>query len=218
MGNFVQMIRSLRAPYPLIQTIVLRNVRHLCQSNNYVILALENSVHSLFPVPLGAQIVQLTAAGNFEEALSLCKLLPPEDSNLRVAKEGSIHIRYAHYLFDNGNYEEAMEHFIASQIDITYVLSLYPSIILPKTTIVQDPDKLMDIFGDVLHLSRGSSTKSDDTEPSPVSHMSESDENTELESKKMSHNMLVALIKFLQKKRYSVIEKATTEGTEEVVL
>ena len=39
------------------------------------------------------QIVQLTASGNFEEALSLCKLLPPEDSSLRAAKEGSIHIR-----------------------------------------------------------------------------------------------------------------------------
>jgi len=84
-----------------------------------VIIVLENSVHCLFPVPLGAQvlviyytflcfaiisqvkdctislqIVQLTAASNFEEALSLCKLLPPEDSNLRAAKEGSIHIRF----------------------------------------------------------------------------------------------------------------------------
>lgn len=39
------------------------------------------------------QIVQLTASGNFEEALALCKLLPPEDANLRAAKEGSIHIR-----------------------------------------------------------------------------------------------------------------------------
>jgi len=39
--------------------------------------------------------VQLTASGEFEEALALCKLLPPEDSNLRAAKESSIHIRYA---------------------------------------------------------------------------------------------------------------------------
>lgn len=39
------------------------------------------------------QIVQLTASGDFEEALALCKLLPPEDSSLRAAKEGSIHIR-----------------------------------------------------------------------------------------------------------------------------
>lgn len=39
------------------------------------------------------QIVQLTASGNFEEALALCKLLPPEDSSLRASKEQSIHIR-----------------------------------------------------------------------------------------------------------------------------
>ncbi|MCH93188.1 vam6/Vps39-like protein, partial [Trifolium medium] len=151
------------------------------------------------------------AAGNFEEALSLCKLLPPEDSNLRAAKEGSIHIRYAHYLFDNDSYEESMEHFLASQVDITHVLSLYTSIILPKTTIVHDPDKL-DIFGDAMPLSRGSSAMSDDMEPSP-----ELDDNAELESKKMSHNMLMALIKYLQKKRPSIIEKATAEVTEEVV-
>lgn len=214
--RFVE-IRSLRAPYPLIQTVVLRNVRHLCQSNDSVILALDNSVHGLFPVPLGAQIVQLTASGNFEEALSLCKLLPPEDSSLRAAKEGSIHIRYAHYLFDNGNYEEAMEHFLASQVEITYVLCLYPSIILPKTTIVHDLEKL-DIDGDASHLSRASSGVSDDMEHISTYHMSESDENAALESKKMNHNMLMALIKYLQKKRYSFIEKATAEGTEEVVL
>ncbi|KAL2348516.1 hypothetical protein Fmac_002516 [Flemingia macrophylla] len=213
--RFVE-IRSLRAPYPLIQTVVLRNVRHICQSNNSVILALDNSIHGLFPVPLGAQIVQLTASGDFEEALSLCKLLPPEDSSLRAAKEGSIHIRYAHYLFDNGSYEEAMEHFLASQVDITYVLSLYPSITLPKTTIVHDPEKLDD-YGDASHLSRGSSGGSDDMEPSS-SHMSEYDDNAALESKKMNHNMLMAVIKYLQKKRFSFIEKATAEGTEEVVL
>ncbi|KAK6125515.1 hypothetical protein DH2020_040749 [Rehmannia glutinosa] len=75
-------IRSLRDPYPLIQTVNLRNVRRLLQSTHVMIVALENSVYGLFPVPLGAQIVQLTASGNFEEALALCKLLPPEDSKL----------------------------------------------------------------------------------------------------------------------------------------
>lgn len=54
---FVLQIRSLRQPYPLIQTIVLRNVRHLCQSSNSVILALDNSIQGLFPVPLGAQVL-----------------------------------------------------------------------------------------------------------------------------------------------------------------
>ncbi|XP_039010513.1 vacuolar sorting protein 39-like [Hibiscus syriacus] len=209
-------IRSLRVPYQLIQTIALPGVRRLIKSNNAIVVALENSVHGLFPVPLGAQIVQLTASGNFEEALALCKLLPPEDASLRAAKEGSIHMRYAHYLFDNGSYEEAMEHFVASQVDITYVLSLYPSIILPKATAVSEPEKLVGHSLDAPHLSRGSSGLSDDLET--FLPPSESDDNSALEFKKMSHNTLMALIKFLQKKRYSIVEKAAAEGTEEVVL
>ncbi|OWM66372.1 hypothetical protein CDL15_Pgr013589 [Punica granatum] len=210
-------IRSLRVPYPLIQTVVLRNARHLIQSSSAVVVALDNSIYGLFPVPLGAQIVQLTASGNFEEALALCKLLPPEDASLRAAKEGSIHIRYAHYLFENGSYEEAMEHFLASQVDITYVLSLYPSIVLPKTAVIPEHEKLMDMSWDGAYLSRGSSGMSDDMESLPT-HLQESEENAALETIKMNHNTLMALIKFLQKKRYSIIDKATAEGTEEVVL
>ncbi|XVF15757.1 hypothetical protein REPUB_Repub09cG0183600 [Reevesia pubescens] len=209
-------IRSLRVPYPLIQTIVLLNARRLIKSNNAVVVPLENSVYGLFPVPLGAQIVQLTASGNFEEALALCKLLPSEDASLRAAKEGSIHMRYAHYLFDNGFYEEAMEHFLASQVDVTYVLCLYPSIVLPKTTAVPEPEKLMDLSLDASQLSRASSGLSDDLE-TMLPQLSESDENAALEFKKMSHNTLMALIKFLQKKRNNIVEKAAAEGTEEVV-
>ncbi|KAB2618050.1 vam6/Vps39-like protein [Pyrus ussuriensis x Pyrus communis] len=210
-------VRSLRDPYPLIQTVVLRNACRILQSNNAVIVALENAVYGLFPVPLGAQIVQLTASGDFDEALALCKMLPPEEASLRAAKEASIHMRYAHHLFDNGAYEDAMEHFLASQVDITYVLSLYPSMVLPKTTMVAVPEKLMDISGDSSYLSRGSSGLSDDMEHSLPSVL-ESEESAALESKKMSHNTLMALVKFLQKKRYGIIEKATAEGTEEVVL
>ncbi|KAG5597473.1 hypothetical protein H5410_038705 [Solanum commersonii] len=207
-------IRSLRVPYPMIQTVVLRNVRRLVRSNNAVIVALDNSVFGFFPVPLGAQIVQLTASGNFEEALALCKLLPPEDSSLRSAKEQSIHIRYAHFLFENGRYEEAMEHFLASQVELTYVLALYPSIIVPKSSFIPEPQKFVEV-GDAPYLSRASSGLSDDLDSTP-SHVLESDE-IDIESKKMSHNTLMALIKYLQKRRYSVIEKATAEGTEEVV-
>ncbi|CAN1166527.1 Vacuolar sorting protein 39 [Linum perenne] len=164
------------------------------------------------------QIVQLTASGNFEEALALCKLLPPEDASLRAAKEGSIHIRYAHHLFDNGSYEEAMDHFLASQVEITYVLSMYPLIVLPKTTLILESDKPVDGSSDAIQLSRGSSGASDDLDPSSASHLAEFDENSALESKKMIHNTLMALVKYLQKRRYNIIEKATAEGTEEVVL
>ncbi|KAF5762333.1 putative vacuolar sorting protein 39/Transforming growth factor beta receptor-associated domain 1 [Helianthus annuus] len=209
-------IRSLRVPYPLIQTVVLRDVCRIHQGNNAIIVALSNSVYGLFPVPLGAQIVQLTASGNFEEALALCKLLPPEDSSLRASKEQSIHIRYAHYLFENGSYEEAMEHFVASQVEITYVLSLYPSIVIPKSSVISEPDKFLDVGGEA-YLSRGNSGISDDMEQQSSSNILEYDENSALESKKMSHNTLMALVKFLQKKRSYIIGKAAAEGTDEVV-
>lgn len=52
----VLQVRSLRAPYPLIQTIILRNARRLLQSNNAAIVALDYAVYGLFPVPLGAQV------------------------------------------------------------------------------------------------------------------------------------------------------------------
>ncbi|PWA81788.1 citron homology (CNH) domain protein [Artemisia annua] len=207
-------IRLLRVPYPLIQTIGLRNIRGIKQGNNGVIASLDQSVYGLFPVPLGAQIVQLTASGNFEEALVLCKFLPPEDSGLRASKEQSIHIRYAHHLFGNGRYEEAMEHFVASQVDLTHVLSLYPSIVLPMLLMSAERENV-DVAGES-YLSRGSSVTSDDMDSSPTS-LPEFDESCALESKKMSHNTLMALIKFLLKKRPNIVGKAAAETTEEVV-
>lgn len=209
-------IRSLRAPYPLVQTVVLRYVHLLQQSNNCVIAAVGSSIFGLLPVPVGAQIVQLTASGDFEEALALCKLLPPEDSSLRAAKEASIHIRYGHYLFDNGSYEESMEKFLASQVDLTYVLSLYPSIILPKDLTIVEQEKFHELT-DASYLSRVSSDMSDDMESSLPSQLYESDDKSPVEDKKMSYNAIMALAKYLQKKRYSVIERATAEVTEEVV-
>lgn len=105
-----------------------------------------------------------------------------------------------------------MEQFLASQVDITYVLSLYPSIILPKTLNITEADKLHDLT-DTSHLSRMSSDASDEMESSlPIQH-----QESDLEMKKMSHNSLTALVKYLQKRRFSIIERATAEVTEEVV-
>ncbi|CAA2954745.1 vam6 Vps39, partial [Olea europaea subsp. europaea] len=51
-----------------------------------------------------------------------------------------------------------------------------------------------DITAEVPDLSRGSSGISDDMESSPSLHVLDSEEIADLESKKMSHNMLMALI------------------------
>lgn len=205
-------IRSLRAPNALVQTVLLRDVQKLVQTDNCLLAALSNTVYGLLPVPIGAQIVQLTASGEFEEALALCKLLPPEDSNLRAAKESSIHIRYGHFLFNGGSYEEAMEQFSDSHVDITYVLSLYPSIILPQTHIIGEHDKLQDMP----ELARESSDVTDEMESHSL-QLHDSDDKSPMEIKKMSYNALIALVKYLQKKRSGIIERATSEVTDEVV-
>ncbi|XP_022896318.1 uncharacterized protein LOC111410280 [Olea europaea var. sylvestris] len=111
-----------------------------------------------------------------------------------------------------------MEHFLASQVEITYILSFFSSIIiLPKSSVMPEPEKYTDIIVEVPDLSRGSSGISDNMESSTSLHVLDSEEMADLELKKMSHNTPMALVKFLQKKRSSIIEKATAEGTEEVV-
>ena len=109
-----------------------------------------------------------------------------------------------------------MEQFLASQVDTAYVLSLYPSIVLPKGLSVADPENLPDLT-DAASLSRVSSDTSDEIESPQPSQLQEHDDRSMLEVKKMSHNALSALGKYLQKKRYSIIERATAEVTEEVV-
>lgn len=75
----------LRSPYPLIQTIVLQNIRRLVKSNNAVIVGLDNSVYVLFPVSIGAQVFTLalrilmflaTAYGFSWMYMRICYILP----------------------------------------------------------------------------------------------------------------------------------------------
>ena len=98
-------------------------------------------------------------------------------------------------------------------VDITYVLSLYPSITLPKTTTVPEPDKLADL-SDSPYLSRASSDASDDLDTSSP----DSDDNSALNAKKTRYNALNALVKYLQKQRVGIMERAITEVTDEVVM
>ncbi|GLJ18916.1 hypothetical protein SUGI_0338060 [Cryptomeria japonica] len=210
-------IRSLRAPYPLVQTYPLRDVHLLLSSSNCVVAALENSAYCLLPVPIGAQVVQLAASGNFDEALALCKLLPPEDSTLRASKEDSIHIRYGQYLFDNGSYEEAMQQFLASSLDISAILCLYPSLKLPKNSNDTSSKYMFESSSDMLyeqHLAKTFSNASDEAESGSLS---QDEDKCKSSSGKLNHNSLSALIKFLSKRRKRIIGKAAAEDTDEVV-
>lgn len=99
-------------------------------------------------------------------------------------------------------------------MDLTYVLSLYPSIHLPKAANIAEPE--MDL-PDGSQLVRVYSDASDEIESSSFSQLQEPDDKSILEAKKMNHNALMALVKYLQKKRHGIIERATAEVTEEVV-
>ena len=105
-----------------------------------------------------------------------------------------------------------MEQFSDSHVDITYVLSLYPSLVLPQTHIIGEHDKLQDLP----ELARESSDVTDEMESYSL-QLHDSDDKSPLENKKMSHNALIALVKYLQKKRNGIIDRATSEVTEEVV-
>lgn len=100
-----------------------------------------------------------------------------------------------------------MEQFLASQMDITYILSLYPSVVLPNRPVVSYSEDIMEI-----------PDFSDETESSFPSQQIEPNEMSKQEEKKISHNAYMALIKYLHKKRLGIIEKVTAEVTEEVVL
>jgi Vam6/Vps39-like protein vacuolar protein sorting-associated protein 39 len=105
-----------------------------------------------------------------------------------------------------------MGQFSDSHVDITYVLSLYPSIVLSQTHIIGEHDKLHDMT----ELVRESSDVTDEMESYSL-QLHESDDKSPMEIKKMSYNALIALVKYLQKKRSGIIERATAEVTDEVV-
>ncbi|XP_022774747.1 uncharacterized protein LOC111316840 [Durio zibethinus] len=96
-----------------------------------------------------------------------------------------------------------MKHLLASQVDITYVLFLHPSIFLPQTTAVTELEKLMDLSLDDSQLSRGLSGLLNDLE-TLLLQLSQSDESAVFELKRISHDTLMALIKFLQKIKASM--------------
>lgn len=124
---------------------------------------------------------------------------------------------YGHYLFDNESYDEAMDQFLASAVDITYVLALCPSIVLPKTLSINNPQIAVDLEEDAPNLFSGLSDASQEMDsPSSLSHM-ESDKRMTVKSPNLGYDVLMALFKFLHNKRYGIVEKATLEVTEEVV-
>eukprot|EP01018_Ginkgo_biloba_P035105 Gb_22462 [translate_table: standard] len=117
-----------------------------------------------------------------------------------------------------------MQQFSTSSLDITAILSLYPSIKIPKITNAASPGNVFESSFDTLsekHLTKTLSDASDEVEAGFLSASqvasTEDEEKGKSLSWKLNHNALTALIKYLFKKRKVIIGKAAAEDTDEVV-
>ncbi|KAG0561985.1 hypothetical protein KC19_9G108400 [Ceratodon purpureus] len=215
LSRFIE-VRSLRAPFGLVQTLPLRDSQVLLATDSGAIAASDYSIYRLLPVPIGVQVVQLAASGNFEDALALCKLLPPEDAALRASKEDAIHIRYGQYLFEQHNYTEAMEQFAASSLDLPTILRLFPMIKLPNVGASKDLANVKESESDG-PSPRGSMTLStSETLEDTASALQSLASNQGLDARQ-TKIALGALVTLLIKKRGPVIAKAEAEDTEAAV-
>eukprot|EP00250_Pteridium_aquilinum_P027633 c3535_g1_i1 orf=204-3350(-) len=216
LSRFIE-VRYLQPPCSLVQMIPLREIQllpmgnHVVVSGPQVIAASDHTVHALLSVPLGAQIVQLAASRSFKEALALCKLLPQEDAALRANKEDDIHKRYGQFLFEQKDYAEAMVHFAASSMNLTTVLSLFPSIKLPKFCSNIAPGGLVNVSpiggSDTLDsLDENSQLSGDMEEADREEHRNSFSERDKIAG-------MNALSSYLMSKRGSIVSKAEAEDT-----
>ncbi|KAL3694865.1 hypothetical protein R1sor_008516 [Riccia sorocarpa] len=207
-------VRSLKAPHGLVQMLPLSNIQLLLSSDAGLIAATEATIHRILPVPIPVQVVQLAASGNFRDALALCRMLPPEDAALRANKEDAIHIRYGHYLFEQGEYVEAMDHLGASSLDLTTILSLFPSVKLPSLVSPVSSDVFADghPIGTPTEMSRAGLSTDEDTSFSGTQVSSQ-----ELQDLQQGKIALSALAGYLSSRRRDVIARAEAEETDAAV-
>ncbi|KAJ7282158.1 hypothetical protein O6H91_Y358400 [Diphasiastrum complanatum] len=158
-------------------------------------------------------VVQLAASGNFDDALALCKMLPPEDAALRSAKEDSIHIRYGQFLFNQGQYADALQHFGVSSLHLRAIVSMFSSITLPPaaSNLPEDNLGLESLNGQSdLSLNQVTSEQLDETT------LPDQEEKVTMDAKQRAI-ALSALTGFLMARRGAVVEKAEAEDTDAAV-
>ncbi|KAI5082169.1 hypothetical protein GOP47_0001912 [Adiantum capillus-veneris] len=214
LSRFIE-VRYLQPPCSLVQMISLREMQllpmgnHVVVSGPQVIASSDHAVHALLLVPLGAQIVQLTASRSFKEALALCKLLPQEDAALRANKEDDIHRRYGQFLFEQKEYADSLQHFAASSMNLTEVLSFFPLISLPRFYISIGRSHFLS--------STGSENLDESPQLSGEWEDAEKEENRNSFTERERISGMTALAAYLTSIRTSIVSKAEAEDTDAAV-
>eukprot|EP00249_Psilotum_nudum_P022700 c28613_g1_i1 orf=68-3187(+) len=228
LSRFIE-VRYLRSPHSLVQMLPLREMQllpssgYMTSSGPHVLVSSDTAVYGLLPVPLGVQIVQLAASRNFDEALALCKLLPAEEAALRAAKEDDIHIRYGHLLFERGEYTQAMEHFSVSSMDLTAILSLFPSVKLPSFVSMHTSGPFLEASASEASSDMAFTQASSEYVDSMDGNAQEPDQKEEVKEnmswyqEKQKNIAFNALAGFLMAKRVALVGKAQAEDTDAAV-
>lgn len=108
------------------------NVRR--RTGGTVFVASKTHIWALTPIALGSQVDQLVKEGDYEEALSLCENLDPEDLPDKDDKLRSIRLLFAFHLFNQGQYIRSMEFFLALNTDVVQVIGLFPQMLPSELT------------------------------------------------------------------------------------
>lgn len=111
-----------------------------------VILSTGSSLYKLTPLPLEVQTELLVSRDRYQDALSLAEFVDvrrkdPGSRGLlhdyysvdeqRQKRISSLAVRFAYFLFNRGDYTQAMRYFQQSEVEIRQVLALYPAMLPP---------------------------------------------------------------------------------------
>eukprot|EP00038_Savillea_parva_P002865 m.118520 g.118520 ORF g.118520 m.118520 type:complete len:956 (+) comp10983_c0_seq4:278-3145(+) len=114
----------------LVQRIDLPKARFICLGEAMYVASPTNCWR-LEPVEMGVQIKDLMAAGEFDEALNLARLIKesPEEREERIFM---IKQKQAFSQFQRRHFEAAMKTFSELDIEPTQVIGLYPNLLKPE--------------------------------------------------------------------------------------
>ncbi len=135
------------------QLIDMRGVKCIgTKSVQHLFLASPSALSRLELVPFALQVEELVNHHLFKEALDLVSLNDDQDMDWELSREqrlNDIHIRYAYFLFNKGEYEDAMRYFQQTNIQPQQILALFPEV-LPhgQCRNVKHPVKINKIIGE----------------------------------------------------------------------
>ncbi|KAG0322530.1 Vam6/Vps39-like protein, partial [Dissophora globulifera] len=112
----------------VVQTVEMPHA-HLLTQGKLLYIASADEVWRLIPNSFPQQIDELVQKEEYQEAISLINQIDPVLLDETVDTLGRIKLLYAHHLFRNHHYEEALALFLELNVPAVDVIALYPAVI-----------------------------------------------------------------------------------------